>query len=48
MTHEEREAKERRLIEINRCLGILAPQDILAPLEGGNRAALPAKLCEPI
>jgi hypothetical protein len=33
MTHEEREAKERRLIEINRCLGILAPQDILAPQE---------------
>jgi len=25
MTHEESEAKERRLIEINRCLGILAP-----------------------
>jgi hypothetical protein len=33
MTHEEREAKESRLIEINRCLGILAPQDILSPHE---------------
>jgi hypothetical protein len=45
MTPEEREAKERRLIEINRCLGILALQDILAPQEmsGGMSPELDAE-----